>query len=546
MRVFLALFLTVLLALPAAARNGQDAASQWAVAETASFRVYGRGDTGRVSEHAVLLEEFRGLFTDGSGKSVRAPRLDLFLVPDMEKATPWQALPHGVAGMYRADSGRMSVIALDHAGAGAPDTAGVRRILLHEVAHHVMFSAGAGDLPPWYLEGYAEYVATAGFTARQVVLGAPVKAHAVWLSRRDWMPLEKLLAWESSGKSGADTAAFYAQSWLMVHHLMHSPAMRPKLHSYLEAVRAGEDRVEAFRRHVAKDFAAFNRALKHHARHGLESGRRTMPRAEPPPVVSVRLLGPAAEDLLMQMVALEHGVDPRWRTGVIDEIRRLASRHPDDPLARRTLALAELQHGSTDAAAASLEALLRDAPDDPDLLRWHALSLKPYAASAGPETVARARQLLEASVRAAPDDWRSLHALAWVQWVIWKHEQDHGAPQAGPVPHEMMMTLLKAQRLAPQVADIALESAMLLALAGRPDSAERLLAPLAVTAHSQKTSRLVSGLIRQIRTGDKAWLATHVEAVRKKLAREAVARRPVAVEQMAAPAADNPPQRGAR
>ena len=130
-------FLVLLLALPAPALAG------WKAAETAHFRIFSEGPEKRLVEQAVLLEGFHALLMERTGRSppVNAPRLDIFLVDKLDDGTPWRKMGSNVAGFYRADRGRISVVAVDR-GAGGDDLAdtelGGRQILLNEYAHHFL------------------------------------------------------------------------------------------------------------------------------------------------------------------------------------------------------------------------------------------------------------------------------------------------------------------------------------------------------------------------------------------------------------------------
>ena len=138
--------------------------AQWKVAETTHFRLHGALDSPVLVERAALLEDFHGLLVRATGRHLPpdAPPLDVFLVDRIADMAPNQKLPPDAAGYYLADAGRISAVALARTPDGAPGLS-AQELLLHEYAHHFMLGAGRFAYPAWYVEGFAEYFATAGF-----------------------------------------------------------------------------------------------------------------------------------------------------------------------------------------------------------------------------------------------------------------------------------------------------------------------------------------------------------------------------------------------
>lgn len=481
------LFALLWLALPA------SALAQWQVAETAHFRIYSEGPKRRLVEQAALLEDFHALLMDrtGRGPPPSAPRLDVFLVDKLDDGTPWRKMGPNVAGFYRADRGRISVIAVDK-GEGSGDPADTelsgQQILLHEYGHHFLLGTAGVAYPAWYVEGFAEYFSTARFRRDSIEIGRISPNRGVWLAGANWLPLEKILARTPSLDRSSDSAMFYAQSWLLTHYLFRTPGMRDRLIAYLKATASGADSVEAFRTHIDPDLAGFQQKLR---RYLDETTYSRMPRAaETPATVVTRPLAESADDLLMRLVTLEHGIPESRTDAALADVRARVSAARGDPLARRTLALAELQHGNRVEARFMLDELLAASPTDPDLLRWRA-----QAAGPGAEGLAEARRYLTRAFDAAPNDWRTLHAYARLF-----------QPTRRPLPAHALDVLLRAHELAPQVTEIVLDTAVALAQAGRLPEAATVLEPLAWSPHGGQAAELAEQLLEKARAGDKAGL----------------------------------------
>ena len=83
-------------------------------------------------------------------------------------------------------------------GDGDKNDLSANAVLQHEYAHHFMFSSWPGAaFPSWFIEGFAEFHATAVVdTDGGVVLGAPPQYRAQSILNGNWLPLDKLLVAE--------------------------------------------------------------------------------------------------------------------------------------------------------------------------------------------------------------------------------------------------------------------------------------------------------------------------------------------------------------
>ncbi len=456
------------------------ALATWRVAETAHFRVHGRQSETRLRERATLLEDYvelLKLLTNRRDLPDGAPRLDVFLVDEIADAMPFERVERHIAGFYAATPGRIAAFA--ETGATG------QVILLHEYTHHFMLGSNTAAYPKWYVEGFAEYFATAKFSADTIEFGGVPPGRGSQLVRGDWLPLTRLLARDPDLREPSETAAFYAESWLLTHYLQRVSGQTAKLRAYLAAVAGGADSLEAFRIHIDPDIDAFERRLRRY----MTSGDMTLSRFPRPAttVAQVRLtvLPPSADALLLRLTALELA-RPRDNQKALADIAKAAARYPDDAFTRRALAFATLRLDDRRAAAPLIDALLAEAPEDATLLRWRAM------ASDGADRAA-AKRLLARAYRADPSDWRTM--LAYVQLAD---------PRAGPLADNDLDVALRAHELAPQVGEVVLVAATALAQAERLDEASRMLAPLAYSSHNVGMTAVAGALLERARAGDRA------------------------------------------
>jgi tetratricopeptide (TPR) repeat protein len=473
--------------------------AQWQVAESVHFRLHGELDAVQLAERAALLEDFHGLLVRATGRRLPpdAPRLDVFLVDSIAEMAPQQSLPADAAGYYLADSGRISAVALARSPGGQQGLS-AQELLLHEYAHHFMLGAGRFAYPAWYVEGFAEYFATAAFGPGEVRVGQVSPTRRMALDNGRWLPMERLLAREPQFAQGNDAAMFYAQSWLLTHYMFRTPGLRDRFSAYLKAFASGADPEVAFRAHIDRDLGGFEQKLRRYLRSSATFSSVDRP-AGTPEAVKVVALQPDASRFLTTMVLLEHAGPAMAGGDASAAVRRLTGPNPVDPFARRALALAELEAGNSATAAALLDGLLAATPDDPDLLRWRAQAARADRTVEGMRT---ARDLLTRAVAVAPSDWRVLHAYARLQ-----------RSSSGAMPGSSLDALLKAHALAPQVSEIVLDTALALSQAGRLAEAATVLEPLAWSPHGGQAASIAQRMLARARAGDRDGLLAQVSSL---------------------------------
>ena len=124
-----------------------------------------------------------------------------------------------------------------------------RAVLYHEYTHFLLHDEGRGYYPLWFDEGFAEMLSSVD------VLGALVRVGAVPQHRMQALIMPRKVAYERvigaqsfRGWNNYDIAMFYAQSWLLVHHLIlgQGGKFTPRLDRYLDQVAQGVDSAKAF------------------------------------------------------------------------------------------------------------------------------------------------------------------------------------------------------------------------------------------------------------------------------------------------------------
>ncbi len=221
------------------------------------------------------------------GFDVAMPRERLAVVV-LKDAESYRALAgdeqgEAVGGHYDLDDNYLAIF--DFRGQRDQLAANAERVnaftLVHESAHLLSYNCGLlarqADAPACVSEGLATYVelwrprasARFGLTNRprlKALIEAGQGANG-WISARDLIASDK--AFEDKDSVGLA----YAESWLLIHMLIKTPARLPALRAYLKAMpaEAGEaNRLACAEKHLGS-LADLDHDLKRHARRELES-----------------------------------------------------------------------------------------------------------------------------------------------------------------------------------------------------------------------------------------------------------------------------------
>ncbi len=153
-------------------------------------------------------------------------------------------------------------------------------IIQHEYVHHLVNNADGYDYPPWYREGYADYLGAVALRGDTVELFGVQRGRVATLRHYDWLPAEALLDDSApSGLTEEQISSFYAQSWLLVHYIgsrrAPQPSLRVGLPRYFQARSEGLDAIQAFEAGFGIPVGELNDRLRNY----LDVGRYETPQA---------------------------------------------------------------------------------------------------------------------------------------------------------------------------------------------------------------------------------------------------------------------------
>lgn len=293
LRLLALTFAMLLLSAPAHAQEGR-----WLRAESPHFIVFSDGSERDLRNAVEQLENFDALLRQLlQPTEARVPlKLEVYLF--RARADLARTLPEAganVAGYYASRPDFVGAVALQ--GRSLRDFGG--EILLHEYAHHFMLNYFANAYPAWFVEGFAEFVATTEITERDVRVGA-FSTSRVGILDADWPPIERVL---KPDERRVSMIGIYGVGWLATHYLINTPARMQQFGVYLAAMQNGADPIEAFEPAFGITPRQFEVELRRYRNSGMQGF--VLPRhATPDADIRVTRLPAVANDLLPYVIQL--------------------------------------------------------------------------------------------------------------------------------------------------------------------------------------------------------------------------------------------------
>jgi tetratricopeptide (TPR) repeat protein len=447
----------------------QAHAQAWRRAESENFIVYSRSSERSLRDTVQELELFNGVLHDltGAARPETPVKLSVYLLQDpVALHVVWPSAAPDIAGfyIYQPESVAAFLVHDDMGWRG-----GAQQVLFHEYTHHFMMQYFSAAYPAWYVEGFAEYLATVQFRGGRTTVGRPggMRQYQLVEGGPDaLLPTEVML-----GPVPADTQArgqFYAQSWLMVHYMFSTPERQRALNAYMSGLGNGADPIVSFEPSFGVSLEEFRNVLATYMRGDIPFTIYQNRELEDAAMVVTRMPR-SADNLLLLNARLVRTQAP---DDLVDGIVGEAGRFPGDAFATRSAALAELSRNPARARELATPLIEADPQDfEAQYIVGRSYFAEAEAAADGGETaMAQARRHFVRAFRANPQ-----HVPTLYYYVRAQENQE--------VTEELIDVLIQAHLLAPQVAEIRLNLAIQLLNAQRFEEAALLLGPIAYNPH---------------------------------------------------------------
>jgi tetratricopeptide (TPR) repeat protein len=247
--------------------------------------------------------------------------------------------------------------------------------VLHDIAL-MLLEANYPRTELWFDEGFAQYLATAQISNKEISVGAAGERHGQVLNTSPWMPFTDVAKVtsepKSDGKDGS-RALFDAESWMLVHYIFDQHKL-PEAANYFDLVENhGISPAEAVRRAFGVDAATFLKDVQNHYR----SGRAVPYRIPTPESLQLDLFSVRTMTSIEAKAALAdlHAYSPAHREEAVSEYEAILKIAPNYMPAHRGLGYIAMEKGDLINAAKYLKDGLAINAKDPGLLYYSALLL---------------------------------------------------------------------------------------------------------------------------------------------------------------------------
>lgn len=347
-----------------------DALAEWHEASSDHFVIYADESEREIRKYSDRLERYySAMSTVLPSKKIKpspSNRVTIYVVRNERIVRELYSAGDSryVRGFYVPQAGGSLAIipSIDVTGSKASES---EQVLMHEYAHHFMAENTPYLVPRWYVEGYAEYFATAKFEANGAVgLGLPAVHRANELFTGRDVSIERLLdSKRYEANKSKDYDNFYGRAWLLFHYLFSDGGRRKQLVDYLNRLNNGEAELAAA---IAAfgDLKALDKALDHYLQ------QRSMKYFSVPSEwlsvgqITVRRLSEAEAASMPIRIRSKRGVNEKTALEVVQTAREVAVKYPNEPAVQAALAEAEFDAGNDEAALRAADSALAVAPEN--------------------------------------------------------------------------------------------------------------------------------------------------------------------------------------
>ena len=491
--------------------------AQWLRAETDHFIIYGDTSERALRTYAEKIERFDFLLRSYYPIAVdhEIPKLDIYLAGgrrDMLKAEP--GIGASVGGFYSPNSSRIHAVVDTESRMGD-------HVMFHEYGHHFMFQMAGAAYPSWFVEGFAEYYATADVRPDRIQYGRHSEGRMLMFVQQpvnSWAPMADVLRWRISDSGRYRAGDYYAQAWGLTHYFMSTPERTGMLGQYLAAVRRGEDSVAAMQAATGRSPEQLQSDMRLYLAGSIQY--HTPQLDIPRPEVEITRLSPSESELAWLDLRLDREplkVDPfeprdgeterararreeavkeraEFRAALIRDALAAGERHRDSRIGLLVKARAHRLEGRSEAGFQVLEPVLTAEEDDPVTLRLAAeLLLDMSTTETDPAQATGHRReavtYLSRALEADPLDFRIYRAL-----------NESRAGQPGYPSDNDISTLEVGATLAPQSFDMRMRLGRAYMARGLHAEAMGIVQPVANNPHGGAWARRARTLIASAQT----------------------------------------------
>ncbi|HEU0310221.1 MAG TPA: hypothetical protein VFR36_03235 [Sphingomicrobium sp.] len=387
-------------------------------------------------------------------------------------------------GFYSASaSGAMAFVPRKVSSTTASWYLETEMIFFHEYAHHLQLQFSSFAIPPWMVEGFAEFFATAKLEKDgNVLIGAPPQYRGYALFNETGLRLDQIVGATYEKLDDHQTDLLYGMGWLLTHYLTFEPSRKGQIKQYIDAIQKGTSPADAAKAAFG-DLRQLDRELAKYKRGKFPAVRITGASLATGPI-DVRQLGAGEAAIMDVHMRSRRGVNSKTAPPVAADARKAAAPYPSDPFVQTALAEAEFDSGNYAAADAAADRALAA---DPKYVR---------------AMIYKGKAQMELAKKDPKPDWAKVRS-----WFIRANKLDteNAEPlmlyfrsfvEADERPTKNAIdALMYAATLAPQDDSLRLQAVYQMLREDRISEAKALFAPLAYLPHASEKFRDTSGKV---------------------------------------------------
>ena len=416
--------------------------SKWFRAESPHFVVY--SDTSQANVRQLLnnLERFDRLlraFTSLSDKAGSSQKLRFYYEARQAALKPFEGeRPYEAVGLYTScpDGVQAFAAQLDP----IPELEGDQLIkhalndsldyIFEAYARHFLYRHTDVRAPVSYIDGFAQFFASARFAGNEAVLGRVPTGLGRYFRFLDAgqeyaLDYKDVIEGNDTRVSpqvgpAAVRAEYLAKVWLLMNYIMSTDDNRKRMRAYLDLVRDGTPEAEAFVKTFGMSLDKLSDTLWRYRIKGVPVYRGELPGAED---VGIQFtpLKQAEGELVLVDAALKSCPGPRVGPGLLKTAADLAREHPNNEAIRLALSRAQIDWGKPTDALPFLDAAIKSPKPGFEALYLHGLAHLRLAQRANGSAIASGLDTARASLQRAAALNPKSPQLAFAQFQVEVH-----------------------------------------------------------------------------------------------------------------------------
>ena len=223
-----------------------SAKDTWISVRSKNFSLIGNSSEKEVRQVAIRLEQFREVFTRlfPQVKFTTPVPTTVVVFKSDSSYRPFKPRPNTAGYFQPGPDVNYITLSTEVSGEQSP-----YNVIFHEYTH-LLVNSTLGNAPLWFNEGLAEYYSSFSMSDdSKIVLGRPISSHVYLLREKKMLPFPLLFQVDHKSpyyNERDKQSIFYAQSWALMHYLIHRPGEAGSIDKFLKLMDGGKAMEQAF------------------------------------------------------------------------------------------------------------------------------------------------------------------------------------------------------------------------------------------------------------------------------------------------------------